>query len=312
MAGSSDSPTWKRGNVSRSKSPTLSPARARNAAVVEPPGPPPMTATSYCRRHHDRPPGSDVREPRASRAPGAQSRGQRRDEVGRDSPTSATSRRVCTSTSASTTGVTRSRRGRVVEPAGDRVDHRLADRRVRAARGPERRVPANETARRVPRAAGARHERASPGAREGARSHAPSASPSRARQVDADAHAVADGTKPAALRRPRKRAHRDLVDGQPPRCAAATAPRSRTRSRRAGSAPRRRALSGYAPESRLACPARWRPRRPVHEEPGDADRVQSTRERRAPARPSRPADHERSAAPPRPRRAAGRMSAGSC
>ena len=47
LAGSSDSPTWKRGKRSRSKQTTLSPARARTRATVEPAGPPPTTATSH-------------------------------------------------------------------------------------------------------------------------------------------------------------------------------------------------------------------------------------------------------------------------
>ena len=45
-AGSSDSPMWKRGKRSRSKQATARPARARTVAAVEPPGPPPTTATS--------------------------------------------------------------------------------------------------------------------------------------------------------------------------------------------------------------------------------------------------------------------------
>ena len=44
--GSSDSPTWKRGKRSRSRTRTLRPARARDVATVEPPGPPPMTMAS--------------------------------------------------------------------------------------------------------------------------------------------------------------------------------------------------------------------------------------------------------------------------
>ena len=46
LAGSSDSPTWKRGKASRSATATRSPPRARNVAAVEPPGPPPTTSTS--------------------------------------------------------------------------------------------------------------------------------------------------------------------------------------------------------------------------------------------------------------------------
>jgi hypothetical protein len=37
---------WKRGNRSRSRRTTFRPARASAVAVLEPPGPPPMTATS--------------------------------------------------------------------------------------------------------------------------------------------------------------------------------------------------------------------------------------------------------------------------
>jgi hypothetical protein len=44
--GTSDSPTLKRGKGSRSTTVTSSPARARNVAVVEPPGPPPTIRTS--------------------------------------------------------------------------------------------------------------------------------------------------------------------------------------------------------------------------------------------------------------------------
>jgi hypothetical protein len=44
--GSSDSPMWKRGKVSRSSASTLRPFFARKAAAEEPPGPPPMTMTS--------------------------------------------------------------------------------------------------------------------------------------------------------------------------------------------------------------------------------------------------------------------------
>ena len=44
--GSCDSPMWKRGNRSRSSTTTLRPRWASAVAAVEPPGPPPMTATS--------------------------------------------------------------------------------------------------------------------------------------------------------------------------------------------------------------------------------------------------------------------------
>ena len=44
--GRSDSPTWKRGNFSFSKTMTERPARASTVATVEPAGPPPMTAAS--------------------------------------------------------------------------------------------------------------------------------------------------------------------------------------------------------------------------------------------------------------------------
>src|SRR2546422_4282065 len=43
----SDSPTWKRGKTSRSNSATFSPPAARKLAALDPPGPPPMTTTSY-------------------------------------------------------------------------------------------------------------------------------------------------------------------------------------------------------------------------------------------------------------------------
>ena len=46
VAGTSDSPTLKRGKTSRSKTATLRPPRARWLATVEPPGPPPTTTTS--------------------------------------------------------------------------------------------------------------------------------------------------------------------------------------------------------------------------------------------------------------------------
>ncbi len=45
--GSCDSPMWKRGKRSRSSTSTLRPRRASAAAALEPPGPPPITATSY-------------------------------------------------------------------------------------------------------------------------------------------------------------------------------------------------------------------------------------------------------------------------
>ena len=44
--GRSDSPTWKRGNFSRSTTRTERPARASSVATVEPPGPPPMITAS--------------------------------------------------------------------------------------------------------------------------------------------------------------------------------------------------------------------------------------------------------------------------
>jgi predicted metalloprotease len=44
--GSCDSPMWKRGTRSRSSTTTLRPRWASAVAAVEPPGPPPMTATS--------------------------------------------------------------------------------------------------------------------------------------------------------------------------------------------------------------------------------------------------------------------------
>ena len=46
LAGSSDSPTWARGNRSRSSSSTRKPLRASIVAAVLPPGPPPTTTTS--------------------------------------------------------------------------------------------------------------------------------------------------------------------------------------------------------------------------------------------------------------------------
>ena len=46
LQGSWLSPMWKRGNVSRSRSRTRWPLRASCAAAEEPPGPPPITATS--------------------------------------------------------------------------------------------------------------------------------------------------------------------------------------------------------------------------------------------------------------------------
>ena len=42
----SDSPMWKRGKCSRSKSSTLWPCCASRVETVEPAGPPPMTTTS--------------------------------------------------------------------------------------------------------------------------------------------------------------------------------------------------------------------------------------------------------------------------
>ena len=45
-AGMSDSPTWKRGNTSRSATATRRPPRARKVATVDPAGPPPTTSTS--------------------------------------------------------------------------------------------------------------------------------------------------------------------------------------------------------------------------------------------------------------------------
>src|SRR5579859_7479262 len=50
FAGSSDSPIWKRGWRSFSRSTTLRPFLARSAAIVDPDGPPPMTATSHSSR----------------------------------------------------------------------------------------------------------------------------------------------------------------------------------------------------------------------------------------------------------------------
>ena len=44
--GTSDSPTLKRGNASRSTTVTSSPPRAMKVAAVEPPGPPPTMRTS--------------------------------------------------------------------------------------------------------------------------------------------------------------------------------------------------------------------------------------------------------------------------
>ena len=44
--GMRDSPIWKRGNFSRSKSPTFRPCCARSVDVVDPAGPPPITTTS--------------------------------------------------------------------------------------------------------------------------------------------------------------------------------------------------------------------------------------------------------------------------
>src|SRR5207248_3390460 len=47
LKGRSDSPMWKRGNLSRSSTITLRPAFASKIAAVLPAGPPPMIATSY-------------------------------------------------------------------------------------------------------------------------------------------------------------------------------------------------------------------------------------------------------------------------
>src|SRR5256885_10956892 len=55
----SDSPTWKRGNRSRSRSTTLRPARARNAAAADPAGPPPITSTSPSNACFDTAPSVD-------------------------------------------------------------------------------------------------------------------------------------------------------------------------------------------------------------------------------------------------------------
>ena len=49
FAGSSDSPMWKRGWRPFSRSVTLWPRRASSAAMVDPPGPPPITRTSHWR-----------------------------------------------------------------------------------------------------------------------------------------------------------------------------------------------------------------------------------------------------------------------
>ena len=46
VQGSWDSPMWKRGNCSRSRRSTRRPRRASAVAVLEPPGPPPMTTAS--------------------------------------------------------------------------------------------------------------------------------------------------------------------------------------------------------------------------------------------------------------------------
>src|SRR4051812_33188443 len=46
LNGKSDSPTWKRGNFSRSKTATRRPCLASTVAHVDPPGPPPQTTTS--------------------------------------------------------------------------------------------------------------------------------------------------------------------------------------------------------------------------------------------------------------------------
>src|SRR5262245_5638964 len=47
--GTSDSPTCSRGNISRSNSTQRIPAFARNAAIDDPPGPPPIMPTSKSR-----------------------------------------------------------------------------------------------------------------------------------------------------------------------------------------------------------------------------------------------------------------------
>src|SRR5438445_644554 len=63
IAGSIDSPTRTRGKRSRSKRPTLSPARARKVAVAAPPGPPPITAPATDRRDDGGEPVSQLAEP---------------------------------------------------------------------------------------------------------------------------------------------------------------------------------------------------------------------------------------------------------
>jgi hypothetical protein len=47
LQGSSDSPMWKRGKYSFSRTNTRLPARARNVAALLPPGPHPITKASY-------------------------------------------------------------------------------------------------------------------------------------------------------------------------------------------------------------------------------------------------------------------------
>src|SRR5690348_7633035 len=47
LSGSSDSPMWKRGWCSFSSSTTFQRFCARNAEMVDPPGPPPITSTSH-------------------------------------------------------------------------------------------------------------------------------------------------------------------------------------------------------------------------------------------------------------------------
>src|SRR2546428_324852 len=76
VAGSRDSPTWKRGNGSRSTRSTRRPARARKALVVEPGGPPAGGGGRLGPADPARPPAG---APRARPAPHAAARGVRAD-----------------------------------------------------------------------------------------------------------------------------------------------------------------------------------------------------------------------------------------